>query len=200
MDNKKIIEQINKWSNIYFSNSTLYLKSQGQNIFKSTGNNTSKAINNYNGERIEINVLKWFSDFWIYFEFEFKQTFTKISISIFQGSETDREKHQLFRAEWDDYNDNQNIHPQPHWHITSNQRIMKKVEEIVEMDENRGFLELINEENSKIVDISKLHFAMSANWINNETHIHSLNSEEKVIKWFQGLISHLKNELEYLKT
>lgn len=25
----------------------------------------------------------------------------------------------MFRAEWDDYNNDQEIHPQPHWHFTA---------------------------------------------------------------------------------
>ena len=43
-----------------------------------------------------------------------------ITLSVFQGEETDKSKNQLFCAEWDDYENGDMKHPQPHWHFLSN--------------------------------------------------------------------------------
>lgn len=199
LDNLKIITGLNKSCKIFFAESSFFLHPSSTNRFKISGDNTSTAINNYNGYREEINVLKWFKDFWVYVDIKFENQNTFISLSVFQGSSTDNVKHQLFRAEWDDYNNIEEKHPQPHWHITSNQAIEKTFEELAELSDTDTFVSVLQEEKSKIIDLNKFHFAMIGNWINDETHIHSLNSEERIIKWFQGILSHMKIQLEYLE-
>jgi len=201
MVNKKfIIDEINNSCKLFFAESTFYLAPSKANRFTSTGSNISSAINNYGAIREEVNVLKWFDNFWIYIDIRFQDESTLISISVFQGEIIDMEKHQLFRAEWDDYNDCDAKHPQPHWHITSNQAIEHTFQEIANLDNaSDTFLSLLSEEKSKIVDINKIHFAMSGNWINDETEIHPINDEKKIVKWFVGLLSHLKIQLEYAK-
>jgi len=109
---------------------------------------------------------------------------------------TDNTKHQLFRAEWDDFNNENEQHPQPHWHITSNQAIEKTFEEIANMDDSDTFVSLLKDEKSKIIDVNKIHFAMNGNWMDKGTHIHSLNDETQIVNWFQGLLAHLKLQLE----
>lgn len=54
-----------------------------------------------------------------------------VSISIFKdlnlGLEIDL--IELFRAEWDEYDDSKNYtHPQPHWHFTTNQTFLRSFE------------------------------------------------------------------------
>ena len=51
---------------------------------------------------------------------------------------------------------------------------------------------------TKIIDVNKIHFAMNGNWINDDTHIQSINDNVKIVKWFQGLFSHLRVQLEYV--
>lgn len=199
LDKQSVIKKINTACRFFFNESLFFLHRCSANRFIITGDKKSKARNNNSNQSEEVNVIKWFDDFWVYIEIEFVDHTTFISLSVFQGEENDNIKHQLFRAEWDDYNNNEEKHPQPHWHITSNQAIEKTFEEIARIEDSDTFANLLIEEKSKIININKIHFAMIGNWINNETHIHSINSEEKVIKWFQGLLSHLKEELNYVK-
>ena len=198
-DKINLIAKINKSCSIFFFESSFFISPSSANRFRITGNYTSKAINHYNDISEEINVIKWFDDFWIYIDIRFEDQNIFISLSIFQGVETDNTKHQLFRAEWDDYNNKEEKHPQPHWHITSNQVIENTFEELASIADSDSFVNLLKEEKSKIININKIHFAMNGNWINNESEIHSLNIEEKIIRWFQGLFSHIKVQLEYVK-
>ena len=198
LDKVSLIEEINKTCKIFFVESTFFLYPSSANKFRISGDNTSKAINNYKNSREEINVIKWFNSFWIYLDIKFENSNTFISVSIFQGDEKDIEKNQLFRAEWDDYNNPDEKHPQPHWHITSNQAIENTFKEYAEIDDNEGFVAVLNHEKSKIIDINKIHFAMNGNWINDENQIHPINNNDKIVKWFQGLFSSMKEQLEYV--
>lgn len=199
LDKSEIINGINKSCKVFFTESTFYLHPSSTNRFSTTGDNVSKAMNNYNGLQEEINVIKWFGEFWIYADIRFEDQNTFISLSVFQGQINNDFKNQLFRAEWDDYNNLEEKHPQPHWHVTANQVIENTFEELASLADSDTFVSMLKEEKSKIIDINKFHFAMIGNWINDETHIHSLNSELRIIKWFQGILSHMKIQLEYLK-
>lgn len=203
---KNIITEICKTSKSYFPESSFYL--EPINIYKyySTGNNTSKAINHNKNSNEEINVVKWFDDFWVYIEITFNQADKKtintfFTLSVFEGSNQDNIKNQLFRAEWDTYNDNL-IHPQPHWHFYSYgliENIVKDFGDIIDKEQS-GFIELINEEKSKGININKIHFAMSALWDTKiDGHIHSITDDNKLLNWYQGLMSHIKTQLEYVK-
>lgn len=199
LDKKNLVDEINKSCKIFFVESSFFLYPSSTNRFRISGNNTSKAINNYRNSREEINVIKWFDNFWIYLDVKFENENTFISISIFQGDVNDNEKNQLFRAEWDDYNNPEEKHPQPHWHIMSNQAIENTFRELLDEDSEEGFAALIlNEEKTKIIDVNKIHFAMNGNWSNDESHIHSIHDNDKVVKWFQGLFSNMKEQLEYV--
>ena len=106
-----------------------------------------------------------------------------------------------FRAEWDNYGTKQGTHPQPHWQFYQFEEYSQKLDELrednqfsVEEEEEKGFLESLKND----FDFKKFHFAMSGNWMNNETHVHSLDSEEKIIRWLQGLLSYLKEQLEWI--
>jgi len=193
------IEAINKSCKILFTESTFFLHPSSANRFRISGNNPSKAINNYNNSLEEVTVIKWFENFWIYVDIRFENENTFISISVFQGEAATSYKHQLFRAEWDDYNSLEERHPQPHWHITANQVIEKTFEELAEMEEDSDtFLSLLNEEKSKIVDINKIHFAMCGNWAEAQPHVYRLDDREKIAKWFQGLLAYIREQLEYV--
>ena len=196
----KLIEDINKSCSVFFLESTFYLQLSKVNRFELKGDNPSKALNNYKNNGEQVSVIKWFDDYWVYLEIRFEDKNTFISISIFQGEASDDRKNQLFRAEWDDYNNPDEKHPQPHWHITSNQAIENTFAELIEDDKEEGFAALIlNEEKSKIIDINKIHFPMIGSWLNDDGHIHSINDNSKTAKWFQGFFSTMREQLEYVK-
>jgi hypothetical protein len=155
---------------------------------------TSYAINRRKNTSLEVKVLPWFNNFWLYSEIDFRGK-TAISISIFKGKPEDKEKHQLFRAEWDDYDRDDENHAQPHWHIVIDTTIAENYKKLME-DEPQGF-ELFEMAKEEVFDIKNFHFAMNGNWYNSESHIQKIDFEEKIVKWFQGLLEHIRIELEY---
>jgi hypothetical protein len=112
-----------------------------------------------------------------------------------KGKEAE-EKQQLFRAEWDSYSNPEEKHPQPHWHITSSQAIEKTLREYANDFEQYDFASLLEAEKGKIIDVKRIHFAMNGNWHSDGCHIHNLNNEQQMVKWLQGVLSHLRTELE----
>lgn len=162
----------------------------------------SDAYNDYGNDSEKVNVVKWFSDYWLFVEIRFGDSKgICITLSVFQGEESDSSKNQLFRAEWDDYQDGSALHPQPHWHFLSNKSVEKSVSSFAEFapdNINITFDQLLNEEKSKIIDLSKFHFAMNGDWNNTSVHIHSVNNENSLAQWFGGLLAYLKTELEYI--
>jgi|GEM_PF-420572 len=205
-----------------------YLKKyKSQNTFRlNVLGEYSLAYNDYGNHGEEVKVVKWFDDYWLFIEILFiyreefnknterekkylklkdvnaKKQDTKISLSIFQGNETDNIKNQLFRAEWDDYGELNNNHPQPHWHFYTNkfiERTITSFADIVSTEIQDSFKEVLNDEKRKIVDLTKFHFAMNGDWYNATTHTHSITNEESIARWFGGLLAHIKNELNYLE-
>ena len=179
---------------------TLYFQIIGNKVI-SFGSPSSKAINNYKNEKKEVNVVKWIKDFWLYVEFNlFNTDFIYFSLSVFKGKSTDK-KTQLFRAEWDNYQDN-NKHPQPHWHVypyNLKDSSFKDFAEIILEENQNDFMEFLNMESSDYIDIKKIHFAMNGMWGKNESHIHSFVIDDTfIINWFFGLIGHIKEQLEYI--
>lgn len=160
----------------------------------------SEAYDDYGNSGNTVKVVKWFSDYWLFVEISFLTPRGMIiTISVFQGVETDNFKNQLFRAEWDDYEDDNMNHPQPHWHFTSNKSIENTVNSFVEIAEMKDtFNELLNEEKRKVINIDKFHFAMNGDWQNTSSYIHPITDETALAKWFGGLLAYLKNELEYI--
>lgn len=176
------------------------------NIFVYRIEGSSYALNRYDLEPVK--VLKWFGKFWLYLEVKFiieeskkgnktvQKTHTNISLSVYEGEESDERKIQLFRAEWDDMNNVNEKHSQPHWHITSSQALEKTFEEYSNHFDDGGFIALLEQEKLKLFDVKKIHFAMNGNWQEDQTHVHFINNSEKVSKWLKGLLSHIRIELE----
>jgi len=156
-----------------------------------------------NGGEI-VKVVKWFSDYWLFVEIKFHQPRgILITLSVFQGEESDSFKNQLFRAEWDDYGNYNTKHPQPHWHFLSNKSIENSVSSFAEIasdDIKDTFKEVLNEGKNKTIDLSKFHFAMNGDWNNTSIYIHPVNNENSLAQWFGGLLAYLKTELEYIDT
>lgn len=184
---------------MYFTESSFVFNySPTSNKYISKGDNCSKAVNNFAGINYEVDVIKWFDRFWIYGEIVVTSKYKTISLSIFQGEESDTSKHQLFRAEWDEYCQPMNSHPQPHWHITANQSIENTLKELAELDTKSELLKVLEDEKSKIIDVNRIHFSMCEDWISNKSQAVLLNDNNGA-KWFQGLLTHIKSQLEHVK-
>lgn len=162
----------------------------------------SEAYDDYGNGGENVKVIKWFSDYWLFVEIKFQiPKGMLLTLSLFQGKEEDSSKNQLFRAEWDDYADGNMNHPQPHWHFVNNKSIENTVNSFAEMASDElidTFEEVLNEEKSKIIDITKFHFAMNGDWNNSNTYIHTINDENTLANWFGGLLAYLKIELDYI--
>lgn len=193
----ELIEDINSNCRFLFPNQLFKLEERGKS-FNSTiyiiqGN--SKALNKKKNDTEEVSVLHWFEDFYIYIEIRFVSTHTFISLSVFKGKDDDYEKHQLFRAEWDDYDRENESHAQPHWHITTDKAISDNFEKYLGESE-KNTLEFFELSKSEVFDIKNFHFAMLGNWQQDESHVHKISEKEKVVKWLIGLLQHIKVELD----
>lgn len=207
LDVKNVIQAINKALEPFF------IKGEGgyfslsqhksSNVFRlKLAEDCSDAYDDYGNGGDSVKVVKWFSDYWLFVEIKFHHPKgVLITLSVFQGDETNSSKNQLFRAEWDDYGDGSMNHPQPHWHFLSNKSIENTVSSFAEIasdDIKDTFGEVLNEEKSKTIDLSKFHFAMNGDWNNTFVHIHSVNNENSLAQWFGGLLAYLKTELKYI--
>jgi len=202
-----IVDKINKDCKTLFVENFKLIPSRGHhNIYIYRIEGSSFALNRSDFEPVK--VLKWFGRFWLYIEIKFiieksKQvnrqieiTHSNISLSVYEGEDNDNKKSQLFRAEWDDMNNDTEKHSQPHWHITSSQAIERTLEEYSNHFDNRDFMELLEKEKSEIFDVKRIHFAMNGNWQDNHPHVHTIKSAEQVANWLKGLLSHIRFELE----
>lgn len=116
------------------------------------------------------------------------------SVSFFQ--DVDGELKQLFRAEWDNYD--MQVHPQPHWHITSNHEDSfedLKGQRIA--DEDNPFAELVYEPQS--LELPKMHFAMAGNWHERkkEEMVSCCAEAGQLANWLNNLFEHVRCELAY---
>jgi hypothetical protein len=165
-------------------------------------NDNSSAYDSYGKSGETVSVVRWFSNFWLFVDIAFPNPNSAIiSLSIFQGEETDLSKVQLFRAEWDDYGDGGSFHAQPHWHFMTNKAIEDTVSSFAEMapETKDTFAAVLNDEKSKTIDLSKFHFAMNGDWANSKLHVHRINEEKELADWFGGLLGYLKTELEFVE-
>ncbi|MCB0649255.1 MAG: hypothetical protein KDC52_15025 [Ignavibacteriae bacterium] len=176
------------------------------NIYLYRIEGTSTALNRYDSEPVK--VLKWFDKYWLFIELKFivdkskrlqkivSEIHTNISISVYEGEDSDEIKTQLFRAEWDDFNNPEELHSQPHWHITSSQAIEKTFEDYSNHFDNGDFVSLLEDQRTKFFDVKRIHFAMNGNWQEEQSHIHKIKNPEQVSKWLMGLLNHIRVELE----
>ena len=215
----EITSKIGNVFDVYFPESTVKLHQREHGLYIISGDLLSKAINIIRNDREEISVLKWFDDFWMYFEIRFipanvkenQENFIQIddkyyqinlSLSIFQGVYSDLIKTQLFRAEWDNYCNNKK-HPQPHWHIYPFKYDYKTYQDFKTFMKNKdepGFEKFIKlKTKQEIIDISNLHFAVNGQWSINNGHIHVIENVNILFNWLNGILNHIKEQLEYVK-
>lgn len=201
MNTKELIDCINKKCKKSINSAfNLSIINKDYNFIHYTIDGTSSAVN-----RDElVKVLNWFDKFWLFIEIKFikvdinKEPQIKISLSVFQENDSENKKYQLFRAEWDDYNNPEEKHAQPHWHITSSQAIESIFEEHANIFDESEFFRELRKEKQKILDVKGIHFAMNGDWQNSRGYIHKLKDEQQVVNWLQGMLSYLRTELENL--
>ncbi|MDR1115164.1 MAG: hypothetical protein LBL33_03260 [Tannerella sp.] len=172
-----------------------------------TINGTSSAVNRFDIPQESVKVLKWFDVFWLFLKIKFitekreikgkivTNKIIRISLSVFQGQDDENEKFQLFRAEWDDNNNPDEKHAQPHWHITSSQAIENSFYKYSDTFEQQEFIDLLESEKQKVFDVKKIHFAMNGQWQNGNNHIHKIENEQQIVNWLQGMLFHIRTEL-----
>lgn len=207
IDLEKLTTELNSKSGIYFEdffNIKEVMKTSNIRIYRNEG--TSSALNRFDIPQEKVKVLKWFDDYWIFLELRSISNINEnknnienhinISLSVFQGDASDEEKYQLFRAEWDDFCNPEEIHSQPHWHITSSQALEKMLVSYAIDFEKKDFIDLLENEKQRVFDVKKIHFAMNGNWSSSETNIHKIDSEEKVLRWWFGILHHIRTELD----
>ncbi len=201
----KIITKLEKIGGDYFGNSFHF--KQISNMFVAKSDTVSYAINHKKNYAHEVKVIKWFDDLWCYIEIKYIPKIDKkkivpgifFSLSVFQGAMSDEKKLQLFRAEWDNFEEPDDKHPQPHWHIyTQKEKTEKNFEEQLREKKN-PFNEYLESNGNKIVNTDRFHFAMNGQWSENKPDVHSISTESDLTNWFRGLLNHLKKELEYVK-
>ena len=199
MDPIKFINCINRSCQKSISSAfNLSLHSHNHNLFHFIIDGRSYAL--IKDELVK--VLNWFNNFWLFLEVKFRKVDEEnepqinISLSIFQGEDLDKEKYQLFRAEWDDYNNLDEKHAQPHWHITSSQMMENIFKEYIDSFNGSEFIKEFDNKKQKIIDIKKIHFAMNGDWQNSGKIFHKIKSEQQVVKWLQGMLFYLRAELE----
>lgn len=191
-------------------NFKLYKRESGNEFEVYRNQGTLKAINRLDGGLDkEVSVNHWFNDYYLFFEVKYlfynsvkKRKPTRelnqcsISISVFKS--IGEQIIQLFRAEWDDYNDGQTLHPQPHWHITSDTSIANTYQEYAKEYGDDGFMSILEPEKNKISSLKRFHFAMRGQWEDCMSHVTPIESCEQVSNWVSGLLSSIRSELLYI--
>lgn len=209
-----LIDNLNKKFRLIFG-PIFMLKSSnsdGHNLKIYHNNGSETAINRLDGGNdSQVTVHNWFNNYYIYIEVKFifkptKLAGTKkltiiidqcsISISIFK--KIYNKIVQLFRAEWDEYSEKQDSHPQPHWHITSDTSVANTFNEYAEQFGEEGFMNILRPEKEQISSLKKFHFAMKGKWEEDKTHSTKIVSNEQVSQWMEGLLSSIRAELEYI--
>jgi len=201
-----LINSINKNLKSFMGNSFRINQSK-YDAFSYVIAGTSSALNRFPNDSREVKVFNWINDFWLFLEIKFSerekkvskktklQTSTSISLSVFQGEESDNKKYQLFRAEWDDYNASEEKRAQPHWHITSSQAIENIFKEYADAFNKPEILEELEREKQKVVDVKRIHFAMNGDWQNSGNYIHKIEDEQHIVMWLEGILKYLRTEL-----
>jgi hypothetical protein len=98
---RKLLDSIKTSCDAFFEESNLHFHLIDPNKSIISGDNLTPALDNYKNAKKQINVLKWFADFWIYIEIrripnENQFPFLFISISVFQGKQDDPDKKSAF--------------------------------------------------------------------------------------------------------
>ena len=188
---KKVSKQIISEDALIFIPRENFIESQG----------SCDALNRMGSIPTYVKATHWFDLFWFYINIKIFMDEDKamelpfVSVSFFEEHGVDIK--QLFRAEWDNYR--QNEHPQPHWHLSSavDGRSFESLESDGVLDDDNPFAEL----EVDAVDIPKMHFAMAGNWDEGDRSdmIKRFTTEEILAQWLIKLFDHVRRELNYAR-
>lgn len=213
-DYKNLIPNLNEKCKLIIGNDFLLKQHKGDGhkflIFNNIG--SLKAVNRLDGDAdSEVDVCHWFGGYYLYVEVKFvfdsrvpkgkrkaDIVITQCSISISVFKSLSEKIIQLFRAEWDDYDDEQICHPQPHWHITSDTSVANTFNEYAKEFGEDEFMALLEPEKKQVASLKKFHFAMKGKWEDDMTHSTPIESSKQISDWFSGLLSSIRTELEYI--
>ena len=73
------------------------------------------------------------------------------------------------------------------------------IEELYEKYARDDNFEKRIENENKVVDIDRFHFAMNGQWSENKTDVHKIEIDSNLTDWFEGILNHIKKELEYIE-
>lgn len=202
--------------------------------FIAISDNMSDADNFHGNTAQRVKVIHWFDDFWLYIQISlsrielvsenprkremesqwyqehslklgddfFTITFT---LSVFQGVQHDVSKAQLFRAEWDNYEQIAD-HPQPHWQIypykydrAAGLRSAADFNSLIEL-RVEGFEQTLATEGTSFISIQDFHFAMHGAWaLANGTDHHRILNVSSLGNWLNGMIRCIQLQLRFLQ-
>ena len=127
-----------------------------------------------------------------------------ISLQVF------RDESLLFRAEWDNKDESETDHPQPHWHIEPTSVLEgkqvtseeKKIFEdlLKEKDSNdfSSFIESGKTQDSLNFSYEKFHFAMSSCWHKGDKKCNIPLTAENLFKWLNNCMSSINYQLLHI--
>lgn len=112
----------------------------------------------------------------------------------------------LFRAEWDNKDESETEHPQPHWHIEPTSLFEgheissedKKTFIDLIQETTEGFSSFIEEKNiqNKIdFEYERFHFAMSSCWHEGKKKCNIPLTEKNLINWLDNCMSNINYQL-----
>lgn len=165
-----------------------------------TSQGTREALNRTDTVKSYVKATHWFDIFWFYVNIQVRKDIEDlveipfVSVSFFQ--EDEGELIQIFRAEWDNYR--QDVHPQPHWHITSYKETgFDAITEGADIDDDSPFAVLENEKRK--VNLPKIHFAMAGGWHDGKRDdmVIDFVDETQLAHWLNNLFDHVREEIAY---
>ena len=187
---------------------TVFLKPSSNRLIESQG--TLPVVIRYDTPSEEVKAANWFEDIWLYLRINLREDKEKgiknipfVSICFFQQMNGNKLSI-LFRAEWDNYPIKEGYnHPQPHWHISyENDNEIDDYDDVLKNsseDDAGDFSEMLNNK-TRVLDVYKMHFAMSGDWIHTlENMTTTYVDNEQIADWIVNLLKHVKEEINYVK-
>ena len=143
--------------------------------------------------------------YWLSISLIFRYKLTRynligFSLGIYEGEDNYTEsKKLLFRADWDCLEENSKMnHAQPHWHIS----FQKKESAKQFTFPGKKVKDFSKELKTNIVPIksnlSKFHFAMFADWYNDNNCAKPLDNESQFKKWLKNCLLYIREQLAYI--
>lgn len=159
----------------------------------------------------EVSVYHWFDNYYIFMEIKLIygpfvpqgkrkpiNRIDQLSISISIFKKICDNITQIFRAEWDDFAEDQSMHPQPHWHFTADTALSKTFEEYAAEYGDEGFMTLLAPKKEDLSEFKKMHFAMNGQWAKQQSHLHNIETSSDLINWIGGVLNTIRKEIEYV--